>query len=432
MAARAKSRIYYGWYIVAVCFVTMTMLGGVGNTFAVFFKPLIEQFHWSRTALSGVVSIGMVVGGLVTPLWGNWTDRAGGRIIIVTAAFFAGLSILLRGHINSLWQLYVIATLGSVFFAGIDLIPLSTIISQWFRNKRGAAMGLTLIGGSVGGFILPPVADFLIRTIGWRNAYLFFGVLMWVAIIPFAALVLRRNPRDLGLLPDGEAPQSKPSQAGGTGVADDVKKSSLFPVQEFTLQQAMRTFAFWMIAVAFFLPMMSGVGLLTHLIAILTDTGLSSKVASVCLGLIAAFSIVGRFAFGFAADRFSVRKVYTVCYIFEATGVCMLLAVPLFGTKALFAYIIVYGLTGGGGLVLAPLIIGECFGLRSLGTIFGVLAISAVIGGAIGPLLAGFVYDTTGSYYPAFIIFSIGEFVAALAVSRARTVRAASLRPVLA
>lgn len=430
MRTNSKPRVYYGWYIVGACFTTMCLLGGIGYTFAVFFGPLVEEFHWSRTALSGVVSLGMIVGGLVTPLWGNWTDRAGGRVVVVSAAIFAGLSLLLRAYINSLWQLYLIATLGSVFFAGMDLIPLSTIISHWFRSKRGTAMGLTLIGGSIGGFFMPPLADYLIVRSGWRHAYVILAAVLWIGVIPVAAILLRRSPYDLGLQPDGaSAPPEQPQDAvpeSASPAANDA------PVDDFTLRRAARTTAFWMIAVAFFLPMMSGVGLLTHLVVILTDVGISSQTASACLGLIAALSIVGRFGFGFAADRFPVRKVYTTCYIIETTGVCMLLATALVGTKAFFAYILIYGLTGGGGLVLAPLMIGECFGLKSLGTIFGVLAISAVIGGAIGPLLAGYIFDSTGSYYPAFVIFSIAEAVAAFAISRARVVKAGTLNAALA
>lgn len=429
---KTDSRIYYGWYIVGVCFITMAMIGGIGYTFAVFFKPLIEEFHWSRTALAGVVSAGMIVGGLVTPLWGNWTDRTGGRMVIVTAALFAGISLLLRAYINTLWQLYFVAVAGSIFFAGIDLIPLSTIISHWFRNKRGKAMGLTLIGGSVGGFIMPPIADWLITRFGWRNSYLILAGMLWIGIIPVATIFLRKDPIETGLLTNDKAPYPEISRPDNTiDERAQTKTTSLVPKEEFTLQQALRTTAFWMIAVAFLLPMMSGVGMMTHLVVILTDAGTSSQTASACLGLIAALSMVGRFTFGYAADRFPVRKVFTACYIIEATAVGMLLATPLIGKNALFAYVLVYGLTGGGGLVLAPLIIGECFGLKSLGTIFGVLAISGVVGGAIGPLLAGYIFDSTGSYYLAFVIFTMAETGAAFAIYRARTERAASIPPKL-
>jgi MFS family permease len=189
-----------------------------------------------------------------------------------------------------------------------------------------------------------------------------------------------------------------------------------------TLKEAAGTLTFWMIAIAFLLPMMSGVGLMTHLVAMFTDMGMSSQRASVCLGLIGGLSIIGRFSFGYAADRFNVRKVYTTCYIIEATGVSMLLLTAIFGTDALYAFVLIYGLATGGGLVLSPLLIARCFGTRNLGTIFGVLALAAVAGGAIGPLLAGFVYDKTDphSYYIAFIVFSIGECVAAIAISQAR------------
>ncbi|RJP17544.1 MAG: MFS transporter [Candidatus Abyssobacteria bacterium SURF_5] len=422
-----KRKIYYGWYIVAVCFLAMFFLSGIGYTFAVYFKVFIEEFKWSRTALSGVVSASLVVGGLAAPFWGNWTDRAGGRAVMITAAFFAGLSLLLRAGISTLWQLYVISIAGSVFFAGVSLIPLSAIISHWFQKKRGAAMGLTLIGGSTGGFLMPPLAEYLIELTGWRISYLILAVILWGGVIPVAALILRRSPSAIGLLPDGKGSESERMKPGGLEEIISQEKTVKLPAEEFTLQQAMRTVTFWMIAAAFFFPMMSGVGLITHLVVVLTDAGIDTRLASVCLGLVAILGIAGRVTFGFAADRFPVRKVFTACYILETISVCMLLALPLIGTKAFFAYVLVYGLTGGGGLVLAPLIIGECFGLKSLGAIFGVLAISGVAGGAIGPLLAGFIFDTTGGYYLAFVIFATGEAIAAFAISRAKIMRSPSI-----
>lgn len=422
--SESRPDLFYGWYVVGACFLTMGMAGGVGATFPVFFKPLIDEFHWSRTALAGTVSIGLIVGGLVTPFWGNWTDRSGARAVVVTAAFFAGFSLLLRARVHSLLDIYLAAVLGALFFAGLDLIPLSTAISQWFRSKRGLAMGVTLVGGGVGGLIMPPLVNSLVGLVGWRNTYLFLAGALWLSIVPVAGLILRRRPQDMGLLPDGEIAVSvaEGTDAAETDAAAEQEEKHAHG-ESLTLKQAVRTLSFWLIAIAFFFPMMSGVGLGTHLVAIFTDMGMSSRAASNCLGLVAGLSIAGRFGFGYAADRFSIRKVFTTCFALEALGVSTLLATDLVGIKALFAYVLVYGLTGGGGLVLAPLMVGECFGTKSFGTIFGVLAISAVLGGAVGPLLAGLIFDGTGSYYLAFIIFATGEATAAIAISQARSPR---------
>ncbi len=417
----SHSGIFYGWYIVGACFLIMGIMSGVGATFPVLFKPLVDEFKWSHTALSGVVSVGFIIGGLVTPFWGNWTDRSGARVVVVIAVFFGGLSILFRAWIGALWHLYVLSILGALFFAGAGLIPLSTAISQWFRSKRGVAMGIMLVGGGVGGLIMPPIANHIIESLGWRSTYLVLGGILWVTVIPIAGLALRRRPQDFGLLPDGERViPEQGEEAADPEIAAPEGSSRNAPYKELALNEAVRTVAFWMIALAFLLPMMSGVGLFTHLVMIFDEMGISSQRASICVGLLGGLSTVGRFSFGFAADRFSVRRVFTACYVIEAVGVSMLLLTALAGTKALYAYVLIYGLTGGGGLVLAPLIIGECFGTKALGRIFGVLALAAVVGGASGPLLAGFISDFTGSYYVAFIIFSIGEFIAAIAISRAR------------
>jgi MFS family permease len=421
---KPRPGIYYGWYIVGACFVVLGVEAGAGATFPVFFKPLIDEFGWSRTALSGTVSIGLLVGGLATPLWGSWTDRSGARVVVVTAALFAGLSLFFRGQIGTLLQLYWVAALGALFFGGIGLIPLSTAISQWFRSRRGLAMGLTVVGGGVGEFVGPPLANYLVELVGWRQAYSFLAAAFWLTLLPIAALILRRRPQDLGLLPDGEMAPPVPGDeaAAGPGPALEEEPEGASDA-DLTLRQAVRTLPFWLIATAFFLPMMSGIGLFTHLVVIFTDMGTSARTASLALGLIGGLSIAGRFGFGFAADRFSVRKAYTGCYVIEALGVSILLTTPWLGTDALFAYVVVYGLTVGGGLVLAPLIVAECFGLKAMGAIFGVLAVAAVVGGAIGPLLAGIIFDTLQTYYPAFVIFTACEATAAVAISQARPPR---------
>ena len=423
----SKPRIFYGWYIVGVSFLIMAITGGSGATFPVFLVALTEEFGWSQAALGGTVAAGMIVGGLVTPLWGNWTDRSGARVVVVTAAVVAGLCIFLRAYISSLFHLYALSICGALFGAGFSLIPLSTAISKWFKKKRGMAMGITLVGGGLGASVAPRIADYLIETNGWRNTYMILGALLWIGIIPAAGLILRRSPEDLGLLPDGESPKPELEPEPEPETVPAAQEEPLLAEamerdhgEGFTPKQAMRTPAFWMIAIAFLLPMMTGVGLITHLIAIFENMGETSRTASICLGMIGGLSVVGRLTFGFLADRFSVRKIFTACYIMETTAVCTLLATALFGAKALFVFVLIYGLTGGGGLVLAPLLIGDCFGLKSLGTIFGMLAIAAVIGGAIGSVLVGLIVDTTGSYYIAFIIFSIGEAIAATAISRAR------------
>jgi MFS family permease len=420
--SNAKPRIFYGWYIVAVSFLIMAITGGSGATFPVFLVALTNEFGWSQAGLGGTVSVGMIVGGLVTPFWGNWTDRSGARVVVVTAAIVAGLSLFFRAYISSLFQLYLLSAGGALFLAGVGIIPLSTAISKWFQKKRGIAMGITLVGGGFGAAALPPIANYLIESTGWRNTYIVLAAILWIGIIPAAGLILRRRPEDLGLLPDGDTPQPDPEPAPAENGEPLIAESATHDRGEgFTPKQALRTSAFWLIAIAFLLPMATGVGLITHLIAIFENLGEGTGIASFCLGLIGGLSIVGRLTFGFAADRFSVRKVFTACYIMETIAVSTLLATAVIGAKALFAFVLIYGLTGGGGLVLAPLIIGDCFGLKSLGAIFGLLAIAAVIGGAIGSYLVGLIVDIRGSYYLAFIIFSVGEAIAATAISQARS-----------
>jgi sugar phosphate permease len=424
-----KPRIFYGWFIVGACFVILAMMAGLGATFPIFLKPLSEEFEWSLVALSGAISVNMLVGGLVTPFWGNWTDRSGARVVVIVAAVMTGTCFLMLSRISALWHVYTLFIIEAAFVAGMSLIPISTTISQWFHIKRGMAMGITLSGEGLGGLIMAPLCNYLVVHTGWRNAYLLIAAIVWITVIPIAALVLRRRPEDLGLLPYGKTELPPPKPDADKREESPPGENTQTSGEGLNLKQAAGTLSFWMIATAFFLPMMAFIGITTHFVLIGEDAGMSSQQAALCLGLIAAFSIIGRFGFGYAADHFSVRGVFTFCYTVETLGVFMLLATPMLGGKALYAFVLVYGLTFGGGFALAPLIVGECFGLKALGTIFGVLAIAGTLGGAFGPTLSGLIRDAAGSYMPAFIIYSIALVIATIAISRARSALPAEKPP---
>lgn len=177
-----------------------------------------------------------------------------------------------------------------------------------------------------------------------------------------------------------------------------------------------------MIAVGFMLPMFAGRALLIHLVPIITDSGISAETAAGVYGFTVGLSLLGRLGFGYAADKFSVRHIYALCYAIEALGIFCLVGLQSLGNWALAGFIIIFGSSYGGGMSLSPLLIGKCFGISSMGEIFGVLGIAAMIGGALGPVFAGFIYDQMGNYHVAFIVFLVIQIISVAAIYNARTV----------
>ncbi len=414
-----EGKIFYGWWIAATFFVTLFMAASIGATHSVFFKSIVGEFGWSRTSFSTVLSVNAVIGALLAPLWGRLVDRHGPRGVVPAGAAIVGLSMVLLSNMRSMLEAYLLYILLAFGAGGQSLVPISTALSQWFKRRRGLAIGITLVGAGVGGVSLAPMASVLDGELGWRTGYLVFGIAIWVALIPLLLLVLRRRPEDIGLLPDGD---ERPS------AAVDAEEPAEAPPEAagLSLGEAVRTPAFWLLALGFMLPMFAGRAIMIHLVPVITDAGISPQKAATAYGMTVGLSIVGRFGFGYAADKFSKRHIFALCYLIQAVGICFLIGLESIGPIVLVGFIIVFGCSYGGGLSLAPLLIAENFGIASMGVIFGALGIVAMIGGALGPIFAGGVYDAVQSYHMAFIVFLAVQLVASIAILNCRPAVATS------
>jgi MFS family permease len=410
-----EKNIFYGWWIVAVFFVSLFMGAGIAATHTVFFKSIINDFNWSRAAFSAVLSVNVVIGSLTAPIWGRLVDRRGARIIVPCGIAIVGTSLLLLSIMQSMVHAYLFYILLAIGAGGMSLVPISTTISHWFNRRRGLAMGITLAGASLGGMALAPLAGVILRNLGWRFGYRLYGISICIIIIPLMLLILRQSPKVMGLLPDGDKAIADPENLS-------IKQADAVKLESLSLKQAFKTLTFWMIAIGFMLPMFAGRALLIHLVPILTDSGISAETAAGVYGFTVGLSLLGRLGFGFAADKFSIRHIYALCYAIEALGIFCLLGLKSFGNFALLGFVIIFGSSYGGGMSLSPLLIGKCFGISSMGEIFGALGIAAMIGGAFGPVFAGFIYDRMGNYHVAFMVFLALQIISVVAIYNARTV----------
>jgi MFS family permease len=416
-------RIFYGWWIVGASFLVLLVTVGVGlYAPPVFLVPLQNHFGWSRAALAGGAAVGALTAGLIGPLVGVLIDRYGARKVMTFGALLMAAGFGLMSTLRALWQLYALNLIGAIGIACVAWIPNQTLISNWFTRKRGMAMGITLAGIGFGGLTIPPLTGFLIAEFGWRVAFAVLGSVVLIIVVGVTLTVVRSRPADLGLLPDGETagPGEQPVDSiGASGEGAELPGLSL--------SEAVRTGAFWLLSLGHILWTFGSMSLVGHLPAFLTDQGFAQKVAVGFPAFAIGISVAGRLSFGVLADRFSKRGIMSLALVLQALAAFCLFRVDSFGALPVFA--ILFGMGLGGGAVLLPLLVGECFGLRAFGKILGLVMISATLGAASGPVLTGRIFDVTGSYTQAFVLDIVAFAMAAVVFYCVRRPGAVAVRP---
>ena len=387
MAEKKSPRFFYGYVVALAAFFILAIMEGAMYTYGVFLKPLLAEFGWTRAAISGAFSLFMVLFGLFFVITGRLNDRFGPRIVVTVCGFFLGLGYLLMSQINAIWQLYLFY--GVIIAIGMSggFVPLVSTVARWFVKRRGLMTGLVVSSVGVGTVIMPPIANWLISSYVWRDSYTIIGIAALVVIV-LAAQLLKRDPGQVGQLPYGES---------------GIKEGSLnLEAIGFSLRQAIHVRQFWILGsiclfFSFFLQ-----AIMVHIVPHATELGIPSAIAASVLAAIGGVSIAGRIVMGGAGDKIGNRLAMSICFFIIAIVLFWLLAAKELWMLYLFATI--FGFAYGGFTALESPMVAELFGLGSHGVILGCIGVGATIGGAIGPVLAGYIFDVTGSYYQAFQI----------------------------
>ncbi|MBI4498623.1 MAG: MFS transporter [Chloroflexi bacterium] len=398
--------MFYGWWIVLACFWLATLSSGVGFYGPGLFVPaLAQEFGWSRSALTGAVSAYFLTSGLVGPFLGRYVDRNGPRRVMIGGALLFGCGLLALTQVTALWQLYPVWVVMAVGWAGFSGVPINTVIARWFTRRRGLAMSLAVTGFSFGGILIVPWATWMLATLGWRIALVALVLMTWAVVLPLAALVIVGRPADRGLLPDGTP---EPVAAGPKAGAPD-----------WTARAAVGTPTFWAIAAAFFLAMTATMAYITNQLAYLLEAGLSPQDAAKAVSLTASTALAGRLGMGLLSDRLPTRLVALLFFLLQSAALLTLVAAQ--GPTGLYLSAALFGLAMGGVGTLQPLMIAECFGVRSFGIIMGSIQFLSTLGMAVGPSVPAALYDLTGSYRPAFLALAAFGVMAAACIFFART-----------
>ena len=388
---------YYGHVILFLCSLNMVFVRGASGAFSVFYVALLEEFHWSHAVGASIVSLNSLVYAFISPAVGYAFDRLGPRVMLPLAGLLMGLGFTLSGLSNSLWELYIYyGLLAAVGQGGLGFVTQSALLSHWFVRRRGTAIGLATAGQGFGMITIVPLAQIMISQLGWRAAFVLLGALILLTIIPINAIFQRRNPGEVGQLPDGESAGSAGNPAAPRSGA---KK------YQWTLTTALRSFPFWSIA-AGHLALGTGLFIIyTHLVAHLVHQGFDRLLAAFILGVIGLTRVAGTFIWGYASDRLGREKAYGLAVLITLVGLICVLGTGS-GSPLWFIYMaaVIYGIGHSAGNPTYGAVIGDIFSGKNIGTIFGFLEITFGLGMALGSWSGGTIFDLTGSYRWAFVL----------------------------
>jgi len=417
-----RKKIFYGWWIVlATNIICMLGYGTWLYSFGVFFKPMMAEFGWTRAMTAGAYSLRSVEGGIAAPLVGWAVDKYGSRKIIIIGALISGLGFALMPLISSLLGFYLFyGVVLSIGMSAMLYLPADTVLAKWFVRKLSRALAVLKTGAGFGGLICAPIAAVLITHLGWRSAFLVLGVSVWVIVIPLA-LVVRNSPEEKGLRPDGDPPFQEGTEKADTSSELKEQISALGPAEDYTLKQALSSPTYWFLCAAFFFQSMAHSVVIVHSVPHLTDVGISPERAAFCLGLLTLVSVVGRLLFGYLGDIIVKRYLFMFAYFMEACGVLVLMTVRTMPQAYLF--IALFGIGFGGTVPLAPAIRAEYFGRAAFGKIQGFMTPITMLSSAVGPIFAGYLYDTTGSYHTSFLSTGLLTFLAIVIIFFAKPAR---------
>ncbi len=402
-----NGRLFYGWYIVASAFIILFFNAGARYAFGVLFKPMIEEFGWSRGSVSLVFFVNMIVFALGLLITGKLYDRYGPKWVIIISTLFLSAGFALTSAIQTIGQFFlsygVLAALG---IAGTAVPFIATVTSKWFEKRRGLAISLALSGNSLGHFALVPLFSLFTLSYGWRSLYLSVGIVILILNILIALFVMRGDPHHLGLKPFGQEDE----KSGKTDPVGNPLSSKNH--EDFGLKQAMKTRSYWLFVVIMFICGGGDYFATTHLIPLATDHGVSPQTAGNMLGWYGLMSLAGILVAGPAADR--IGNKIPVFLTFTLRVFLYLLVLQYKTLPSLYLFALLFGFTHLITAPLTPMLIGKLYGVRSIGILTGFVNTIHFLGGGFWAYIAGVIFDETGSYQLAFILLAGAAALAAL------------------
>jgi len=396
-----RRSIYYGWWLLAASVAAMALGSGVSLwAFGLYVRPLEDEFGWSRSQVSFAFSISLLISGLCSPLVGKWVDLRGPRSAVIIGGATTAASYVLLATTHELWQWYAYSVINAVARTLMFFIPFMALISRWFDRRRGIAVSILGTGFSLGGFAVLPVMGVLVDLVGWRGAMIASGAAVAAVFLSVGFFVIRNVPEQTSELS---------SNRTGRDVSAGV-----------TLSEALRSPLFWALSLALMLFFFGMFGWLVHQVPFYEASGISRRTAATIVSLTAGLSIVTRLMVGAIADRiprFEIAALALAACLMAAMGTLTVSTSSL----AIGVFLVLWVAGTAGGPMMEALLLTRAFGMAHFATILGAVAVVETLGQILSPTIAGAIYDATGSYDWALILFLctfLGSFVLFLVALR--------------
>lgn len=389
--------VFYGWVVIGVGFVTLSIAFGIWYSFSVFFLTIIKDFGWNKGLGSSIFSVFVLCHALTGLLTGYLQDRFGPRVVIPIGSLILALSLMVTSQSTRLWHFYI--AYGVFAGASVGLLGFTShaaFLPNWFERKRGLAVGIATAGIGFGMLLLVPLAEKSIAVLGWRTTYILLAGLVFFLVGPLNLIFSRRRPEDMNLRPDGD-----PTQKSGKSVRSSLVMKIVdtrWVNEDWTLRKAVLTHRFWMLLAAFFCLAYAYQATLLHAISAMVESGLARDRAAQYFGILGIVGSGGKVLFGYLSDRFGRERANTLGGITAAAGIlCLIYSEHVIGPLPIF-FALLFGLGYGAAAPLLPSIGADIFIGRSFGLIFAVISIGGGLGGALGSFFSGVLCDITGSY----------------------------------
>ena len=445
-----EKRIFYGYFVIAAGSFALFVSMGARNGLGVFIEPMESDAIWnSRTAISAVIALGTMVNALTQPFLGALYDKYGGRAVISGSLLLLGVSTItlamtgtygpefsisvlgLFDLTNSLLYMFIIYSLVmSTASSGVSLVTVHAMLSKWFQRNRGMALSVATAGTSAGGLLLTPFSAFLILSSSWRFAWIALGIFVLLLALPLALIILRDSPAEVGENPDGDLDGD--SEAGREPVRPQAVMERRTPLQTTVWQDSLKSAPFWQLSGAYFVCGVTTIIISAHYVPFALDLGISPGVAALAFGFMQGLNAVGVIVVGFLADKYSRKNLLGTIYFIRFLAYVMLVTpgfmLMFWGFKippsiGIWAFAVLAGMSWIATPPLTSSLTADIYGVRNIGTLNGLSTMSHQIGGSLSVLMAGMLYDMTGSYEIPFAIagmFLLGATLASYAVNERR------------
>lgn len=395
---KARKPVFYGWYIVAALFFATCISIGARQGFGVFVKTWEEDWAVSTAAISFAAAVGALVNGFSQPVLGWLTDRFGGRPVVLVSFLVMGLATVGIAAVSSVLGLMVLyGFIISFSSGGISHSTTGVIVARWFERQRGVAMSVLVSGGSVGALIFVPFLSYLLIEFGWQTAWILTGLIALVIGIPLMLIVVRSKPSDIGLKIDGQD-AGDVADSGSLVQAIGPKFVDKWPA-------ALSSGPIWQLSFAYFVCGVTTTSVAVHFVRWAISEDVNTGTAALAFGLLSGINAVGVLVVGLLSDRLQRKNLLGAVYLVR--GVAFLTLIFLPGPVAVWAFAVIGGMSWLATVPLTAALTADVYGVRNLGTLFGLANMSHAIGGALAISAFGWAFTNWGSYNIPFVVGAI-------------------------